>query len=74
MNNDNIKNWPDLMTEEEVIEYLRLPETSKSNNYHNVLEHLKRYRKLPRISMCHKVLYPLKAIRKWIEEQTITGE
>ena len=39
--------WPDLMTEDEVIRYLRIPEVSKSGNYANVIQHLKRMRDLP---------------------------
>ena len=64
------KKYPDLLTEQELIEYLRIPEVSKSSNYHNVIEHLKRMRNLPRIHLCSKALYPLEAIRKWIEKET----
>ncbi|MFC1781201.1 hypothetical protein ACFLZ8_02955 [Planctomycetota bacterium] len=62
----------ELMTESEVIQFLRIPEISNSNNYHNVIENLKRLRKLPRIHICNKVLYPTKAIIKWIEQETTT--
>ena len=64
------KTFPDLMTEEELIEYLRISEISESKKMHNVIEHLKRMRDLPRIHLCHKVLYPLKAIRGWVDKET----
>ena len=64
---------PDLMTEKEVIEFLRIPEVSSSRDHHNVIEHLKRYRRLPRIRICNRVLYPRDAIRKWIEKETTNG-
>ena len=69
--NTETKEYQDLMTEEELVKYLRVPEVSKSNNYHNVIEHLKRMRDLPRIHLCSKALYPLDAIRDWIKKETI---
>jgi len=62
---------PELMTEEELIVFLRIPKISNSDDYHNVIEHLKRVRNLPRLHICNKTLYPMKAIQKWIEKQTI---
>ena len=70
--NTETKTYPDLMTEQELIEYLRIPEVSKSNNYKNVIDHLKRMRDLPRIHLCSKALYPLKAVREWVNRQTST--
>ena len=61
---------PELMTEDELILFLRIPEISNSNNYHNVIEHLKRYRNLPRIHICNRALYPKKAVLDWIEKET----
>lgn len=61
---------PELLTEDELALFLRIPEVSNSRNHHNVIEHLKRYRNLPRIRICNKVLYPTRAIRKWIEKET----
>ena len=60
---------PELLTEEELIVFLRIPEISGSNNHHNVIEHLKRVRRLPRIHICNKTLYPRKAIEEGIEKQ-----
>jgi len=67
-----ITSCPELMTEDELIRFLRIPEISKSENYHNVIENLKRMHDLPRIHICGRPLYPIEAIRKWIESKTIT--
>ena len=68
--NKETKTYPDLMTESELIDYLRIPEVSKSKNYKNVINHLKRVRDLPRIHLCRQPLYPLKAVQEWIDKQT----
>ena len=61
----------DLLTENELISFLRIPEVSKAADYHNVVENLKRMHGLPRVHICGKPLYPVEAIRKWIEGKTI---
>jgi hypothetical protein len=61
------------MTESEVIQFLRIPEISNSKDYHNVIEHLKRVRGLPRIHICRKALYPKKAILEWVEKEIDAG-
>ena len=65
---------PQLMTQNELIRFLRIPEISAAKNQQNVIEHLKRYRDLPRIRLCNKTLYPLNAILDWIERETINGK
>jgi hypothetical protein len=65
---------PALMTEKELILFLRIPEISGSENYHNVVEHLKKVRGLPRIHICHKVLFPQKAVLEWVEKETDAGK
>lgn len=65
---------PELLTEQELVVFLRIPEVSKAENHHNVIENLKNMRDLPRIHICNKVLYPLGAIREWIERETKNGE
>ena len=67
-----ITSCPELMTEDELIRFLRIPEISNAENHHNVIEHLKRVRNLPRIHICNKTLYPREAILKWIEQETTT--
>ena len=61
---------PELMREDELIQFLRIPEISGSKNYHNVIEHLKKNRNLPRIYICNTAMYPKKAITEWIEKET----
>ncbi len=61
----------ELMTEEELIRFLRILEVSKAENYHNVIENLKRMHNLPCIHICKQPLYPLEAIRRWIEEKLL---
>ena len=67
-------NNSELMTEVEVIHFLRIPEISNSKDYHNVIEHLKKFRGLPRINICRKALYPKKAILEWVEKETDVGK
>jgi len=69
-----IDNNSELMTESEVIQFLRIPEISNSKDYHNVIEHLKRIRGLPRIHICRKALYPKKAILDWVEKEIDAGK
>ena len=64
----------ELMTEDELIAYLRIPEVSKSKDYHNVIENLKRMHQLPRIHICGKPLYPREAIKEWVKEKTTNGK
>ena len=68
---NNNKLYPDLLTEEELIKFLRIPSVSKASDYHNVIENLKRMHNLPRVHICGKPLYPVEAVKKWIEEKTI---
>jgi len=67
----DLGNLPDLLTESELIQFLRIPEVSKSENCSNVIKYLIRYRDLPRIQMCKRLLFPRKAILEWIEKETV---
>ncbi len=67
-------NGSELMTESEVIQFLRIPEISNSKDYHNVIENLKRVRGLPRIHICRRALYPKKAVLEWVERQIGAGK
>ena len=62
---------PELLTEEELVIFLRIPHVSNARNYHNVIENLKRMHGLPRIHICGKPLYPREAINEWIKNKTI---
>lgn len=43
---------PRSMTQDELVRFLHMPEISSAKDQHNVIEHLKRYRNLPRIRLC----------------------
>ena len=68
---NELSSGPDLMTEQELVQFLRIPHVSKANNYSNVVKNLIRFRDLPRIQICNKLLYPKKAILEWVEKETI---
>jgi len=70
----NIEPTSELMTEDELVTYLRIPEISKSRDYHYVIENLKRMHQLPRIHICGKPLYPREAIKEWIKGRTKKGK
>jgi hypothetical protein len=61
---------PDLMTEQELVQFLRISEVSTSSDYHNVVKNLIRFKDLPRIQICKRLLFPKKAILEWIEKNT----
>ena len=68
---DNLSgNFPELMTEQELVEFLRIPEVSKADDHANVIKNLKRMRDLPCIHIARQPLYPLASVRLWIEQQT----
>lgn len=70
----DIAAFPVLMTESELLEFLRIPVVSNAADHHNVVENLKRLRNLPRIHICNKALYPKGAILRWIEQETMPGK
>lgn len=61
--------YPDLMTEAEVIDYLRIPHVSSASNYRYVMDHLIRMRDLPCIHISRKRLYPLESVKAWVLAQ-----
>lgn len=63
--------FPELMTEDELVEFLRIPKISKADDYGNVVANLKRMHDLPCIHICKQPLYPLSAVREWITEKLI---
>lgn len=65
----NIDKFPELMTEDELVEFLRIPKVSKNENHGNIIVNLKRMHDLPCIHICKQPLYPLAAVRKWIEDK-----
>jgi hypothetical protein len=67
---DNI-GFPELMTESELICFLRIPEVSNGAHPHNVVENLKRFHDLPCIHISKTPLYPIAAVRRWVEEKLL---
>jgi hypothetical protein len=47
---------PAVMTEEELIRFLRIPEISTASSHRHVIENLKRKHGLPRIHLCGKTV------------------
>ena len=68
-NNGGFTQFPELMTESELIQFLRIPLLSNSKKHANVIENLKRFHDLPCVHLCRKPLYPLNAIRQWIDDK-----
>jgi len=65
----NQTGFPELMTETELMCFLRIPDVSHTANHHHVVENLKRFHQLPCIHISRQPLYPLVAVRKWVEEK-----
>ena len=61
--------FPELMTETELMRFLRIPDVSHGANPHNVVDNLKRFHQLPCIHISRQPLYPLAAVRRWIEDK-----
>ena len=64
---------PTVMTEEELIRFLRIPEISGATNYDNVVENLKRAHGLPRIHLCGKTVYLADAVKQWLQQHVTCG-
>ena len=58
--------YPLLLTEDELVQVLRIPEISREEDYHHVIENLKRMHGLPCVHISKTPLYPYEAIRRWI--------
>ncbi len=64
---------PTVMTEEELIQFLRIPEISNAADYKHVIENLKRAHGLPRIHLCGKVVYLTDSVKAWLEKHVTCG-
>ena len=71
MDTQGEKKYPELMTETELVEFLRIPELSSAKNHSHVIENLKRMHDLPCIHICKKPLYPLNAVRNWVDKKLL---
>jgi hypothetical protein len=65
---------PTVMTEEELIRFLRIPEISNAKNHRNVIDNLKRTHGLPRIHLCGKNVYLTDAVKAWLENHITSGQ
>ena len=65
---------PTVMTEDELIWFLRIPEISNARNQRNVVENLKRKHGLPRIHLCGKTVYLADSVQHWLQDQVICGQ
>jgi len=65
---------PTVMTEEELIRFLRIPEISNAKNHRHVIENLKRKHGLPRIHLCGKAVYLTDAVKAWLENHITSGQ
>jgi hypothetical protein len=64
---------PTVMTEDELIRLLRIPEVSKATDYQHVIENLKRRHGLPRIHLCGKAVYLTEAVKQWLQQPVTCG-
>ena len=65
---------PAVMTEEELIRFLRIPEISTAANHSHVVQNLKRVHGLPRIHLCGKTVYLTDAVKQWLQQQVTYGQ
>ena len=65
---------PTIMTEEELIRFLRIPEISNARNYRHVIDNLKRMHGLPRVHLCGKAVYYTEAVKQWLENHVVYGQ
>lgn len=63
--------FPELMTETELTHFLRIHDVSGGANPHHVVENLKRFHQLPCIHISKRPLYPLAAVRRWVEDKLV---
>ena len=62
---------PALMTEEELVRFLRIPDISGAKDHSNVIKNLKRMHGLPCIHICKQPIYPSNAVQRWIEDKLL---
>jgi len=65
---------PTVMTEEELVRFLRIPEISGATNHHHVVENLKRMHGLPRVHLCGKTVYLTDSVRQWLQQRVTCGQ
>lgn len=65
---------PTVITEDELIRFLRIPEISSAKNHRHVVEHFKRAHGLPRIHLCRKTVYLTDVVKVWLESHITHGQ
>ncbi len=65
---------PSVMTEEELIYFLRIPEISTARNYRHVIENLKRKHGLRRIQLCGKTVYLTDSVKQRLQQHVTCGK
>ena len=65
--------FSEVMTEEELIDFLKIEQISSSRNPHNVIENLKRVHGLPRVPLCGKNVYLKEAVIVWLKSRISNG-
>jgi hypothetical protein len=68
-NNNTDSFFSEVMTEPELIQFLRISEVTKATDTHNVVANLRRMHNLPTIHICKQPLYWKPAIRQWIADK-----
>ncbi len=64
---------PTIMTEEELVRFLRIPEISTARDHRHVIENLKRKHGLPRIHLCGKTVYLTDSVKQWLQRHVTYG-
>ena len=64
---------PTVMTEEELVRFLRIPEISNAVDYRHVIQNLKRVHGLPRIHLCGKAVYLTDSVKQWLQQHVTRG-
>jgi hypothetical protein len=65
-----VKSFPEIMTQNELCQFLRLPEVTNGQKSANVICNLRRMRGLPCVHICRQPLYWLPAVREWLKSET----
>ena len=65
---DRLSPCPTVMTEQELIQFLRIPEISSAGNHRHVIENLKRKHGLPRIHLCGRTVYLTDSVKQWLQQ------
>ena len=65
--------YPTVMTEEELIRFLRIPDISNATSHRHVIENLKRNHGLPRIHLCGKTVSLTDSVKQWLQRRSTCG-